>query len=118
MRFIFVVLCMLPISALGEEQYYRLRGADLACIVENIDIYRGFTSNPVFVETSECPPTEETFILSYLTNEVPKPEFAETEFDGFVALTQTDIDCVAGLSVPENVEVVRLFLDSCTAEAE
>lgn len=112
-------MAVLPLAAQAEDApFYRLDPSALSCVLENLDTYSASMSDPIFIVMKDCPPSQEATLLSQLTNELPKPEFDEDGFDGFLALRQTDIACLEQLALPESSTAVRLYLDGCRAVAE
>jgi hypothetical protein len=113
---LFLALAAMPVAA--ADAYYRVDAAHFQRILENIDLYRDMPSDPIFIVTADCPPDDQATLLGSLLNELPDQEIAEGGLDGFLVLTKRNIECLAGLEVPEGATTVRLYLDVCRLERE
>lgn len=113
-----LILLLVATPAAAQDAYYRLDPVELSCIVENIDAYRAMQSDPLFIVTADCPPSGTVSLFGSLINELPDHEIDDNGFDGFLALTRGNVECIAGLDVPETSTAVRLFLDECRLVVE
>ena len=100
-----------------KEAHYRLPAAALACFVQNREVYKAASGEPVFLLADRCPPKRPPTLLDALTNEGPDVRLEDPDaLDRLITLNRVQLACLDRLSVTPSDRVVLFFPDACRVE--
>jgi hypothetical protein len=100
-----------------NEPHYRLSAAALACFVQNREVYKAASGEPVFLLADRCPPKRPPSLLDALTNEGPDVRITDPDaLDRLLTLNRAQLACLDRLSVTASDAVVLFFPDACRVE--
>lgn len=106
-----------PTEAVSRD--FLLFGNDLACLIENAQIYADEDLRIYLIPVSLCPNPLPAggYRLSDLA-EAAAPELpqATERLSRFLSLTRQDLDCLARLAVPDDTAIYRFDTVTCAVE--
>lgn len=86
-------------TATGAESW-RISPKDAACLLENLETYKGADDNPIIVFLEVCPEVDRQKAIAALQQN-SAPGLRESEdgnFDSVIVLTKEELECVGQLA--------------------
>lgn len=118
----FVMFCTFLSQGKAKDDvgYWRLKGADLACVIENIDRYvkhHSAKAKIFIVSVSSCPDFGVESDVA-LQNADPGFKIGGPDVDNFIALGTADVVCLKSLIIPDASILFRFYPATCRLEAD
>jgi len=109
------VLCATAAGA-EDDPVFTVETERLTCVRDHAARYRPEGTRSAFISLADCPNADGNPFLSSVTNSGPDLELMETGLDRFLLLKPAEFECLATLTLPTDVTVVRFYPRECRIE--